>query len=134
MNNEKSSKELIQELYTLFSTFKNRMEDPNFIQIENSLTQLMENQQDMKKEIREMKKQLLNPFDGVIVETKKNTEARLQVEADTEINNKLIEEHKELMRFKAGFTKVGWAFLTGLGGIIVFLITNALDLFKKIGG
>ena len=78
MNNEKSSKELIQDLYTLFSTFKNRMEDPNFIQIENSLTQLMENQQDMKKEIREMKKQLLNPFDGVIVETKKNTEEDLK--------------------------------------------------------
>jgi len=36
MQHEKSPKELIQELYDLFSTFKGRMEDPNFIQIENA--------------------------------------------------------------------------------------------------
>ena len=37
MAQEKTPKELIEELYNLFSTFKGRMEDPNFIQIENAL-------------------------------------------------------------------------------------------------
>lgn len=134
MASEKTPKELIEELYTLFSTFKGRMEDPNFIQIEITLKQLVENQQDMKKEIKELKRQLLSPFDGVIVETKKNTEARLQQEQDESEYLELIEEHKELMRFKQGFTKLGWAFITGIGGIVAFLITNALDLFKKTGG
>lgn len=134
MQHEKSPKELIQELYDLFSTFKGRMEDPNFIQIENTLNQLVENQNDMKREIKEMKRQLLSPFDGVIVETKKNTEARLADEAELEQNKKILEEHKELMRFKSSFVKFGWAFLTGLGGLIVVLLTQALDLFKKIGG
>lgn len=130
MDQDKSPKELIEELYGLFASFKQRMEDPNFIQIENTLNQLIENQAEMKKEMREMKRQLLNPFDGVIVETKKNTEFRNEVENRQVTNAKLIEEHKELMRFKAGFVRLGWVILTGIGGIVTFLITQALNVFK----
>lgn len=131
MNNERTPKELIEELYGLFSSFKQKMEDPNFIQIENTLTQLLESQGDMKKEIRELKKQLLNPFDGVIVETKKNTEFRKEIEQVRISNEKLIDEHKELMRFKAGFVRLGWIILTGIGGVITFLLTQALNIFGK---
>lgn len=130
MDQDKSPKELIEELYGLFASFKQRMEDPNFIQIENTLNQLIENQAEMKKEMREMKRQLLNPFDGVIVETKKNTEFRNEIEDRQITNAKLIEEHKELMRFKAGFVRLGWVILTGIGGIVTFLITQALNVFK----
>jgi hypothetical protein len=131
MSLERSPKELIEELYGLFATFKQKMEDPNFIQIENTLNQLVENQADMKQELKEMKKQLLSPFDGVIVETKKNTEARLdQIEKDKEYAE-LVEEHKELVRFKSGFVKFGWVLLTGIGGILTFLLTNALNIFNK---
>jgi DNA gyrase/topoisomerase IV subunit A len=107
------------------------MEDPNFIQIENTLNQLVENQADMKQELKEMKKQLLSPFDGVIVETKKNTDARLKQIEKEKKDIQLIEEHKELVRFKAGFVKLGWVLLTGLGGILTFLLTNALNIFNK---
>jgi|TARA_R110002124_G_scaffold89538_1_gene228814 hypothetical protein len=134
MAQEKTPKELIEELYNLFSTFKGRMEDPNFIQIENALNKLVENQQDMKREIKEMKRQLLSPFDGVIVETKKNTEARILAEVEEAENQQILEEHKELMRFKSGFVKFAWALLTGIGGLIAILVTQALDLFKKTGG
>ena len=130
MDQDKSPKELIEELYGLFASFKQRMEDPNFIQIENTLNQLIENQAEMKKEMREMKRQLLNPFDGVIVETKKNTEFRNEIENRQITNAKLIEEHKELMRFKAAFVRLGWVILTGIGGIVTFLITQALNVFK----
>ena len=124
MSQERSPKELIEELYGLFATFKQKMEDPNFIQIENTLNQLVENQADMKQ-------QLLSPFDGVIVETKKNTDARLKQIEKEKKDIQLIEEHKELVRFKAGFVKLGWVLLTGLGGILTFLLTNALNIFNK---
>lgn len=131
MSSERSPKELIEEIYGLFATFKQKMEDPNFIQIENTLNQLVENQAEMKAELKAMKKQLLSPFDGVIVETKKNTESRLeQIEKDKEYAI-LIEEHKELVRFKSGFVKLAWVLLTGLGGILTFLLTNALNIFQK---
>ena len=131
MSQERSPKELIEELYGLYASFKQKMEDPSFIQIENTLNQLVENQAEMKAELREMKKQLLSPFDGVIVETKKNTEARLEAIEKAKENADLIEEHKELVRFKAGFVKLGWVLLTGIGGILTFLLTNALNIFNK---
>ena len=131
MSQERSPKELIEELYGLFATFKQKMEDPNFIQIENTLNQLVENQADMKQELKEMKKQLLSPFDGVIVETKKNTDARLKQIEKEKKDIQLIEEHKELVRFKVGFVKLGWVLLTGIGGILTFLLTNALNIFNK---
>ena len=104
------------------------MEDPNFIQIENTLNQLVENQAEMKSEIKEMKRQLLSPFDGVIVETKKNTEYRTEKQEEYSM---LVEEHKALVIFRSVFIKLGWVLLTGVGGILTFLITNALNIFDK---
>ena len=40
---ERNPKELIGELMTLFSSFKTRIEDPNFILIEVTLKQLVDN-------------------------------------------------------------------------------------------
>lgn len=124
MDQEKTPKELIEDMYNLFATFKQRMEDPNFIQIENSLTQLMETQAEMKAEIKELKRQLLNPFDGVIVETKKNTEFRLEQQEKEAAQNAVLEEHKSLVRWKSNVQKVGVAILTSIGAIIAFFLNK----------
>lgn len=128
MNQDKTPKELIEELYGLFASFKQRMEDPNFIQVENTLTQLMENQMEMKTELRELKKQLLNPYDGVIVETRKNTDFRLEQENAQKEYKALVEEHKALVRFKSNATKVGLAILTSAGAVIAFFLNKWLGL------
>ena len=83
MPTERSPQEMILELYDLFSSFKRRIEDPNYIHIENTLEKLVDNQNEMKEEIRGLKKQLLNPFDGVIVENKKNSELILSMKQIT---------------------------------------------------
>lgn len=121
---ERSPQEMILELYDLFSSFKRRIEDPNYIQIENTLEKLVENQNEMKEEIRGLKKQLLNPFDGVIVENKKNSEFREEQEAWKVERDKLIEEHKHLMRWKNGVVKVLIAILTASGAIVTFFLTK----------
>lgn len=126
MQQDKTPKELIQELYDLFSSFKTRMEDPNFIQIENTLSQLVENQSEMKRELRELKKTLLDPNDGVIVATNKNTEFRKDREEKQTEYQDLIEEHKALVRFKSNATKFGVALLTALGGVITFFLNKYL--------
>ena len=122
MNQDRSPQEMILELYDLFSSFKRRIEDPNYIQIENTLEKLMENQNEMKDEIRGLKKQLLNPFDGVIVENKKNSEFRQEQEEWKVERDKLIEEHKSLVRWKNGVVKVLIALLTASGAIVTFLM------------
>jgi hypothetical protein len=124
MNKDRSPQEMILELYDLFSSFKRRIEDPNYIQIENTLEKLVENQDEMKNEIRELKKQLLNPFDGVIVENKKNSDFReAQLEWKDSID-KIIEEHKSLVRWKNMLTKVGIAILTSAGAILTWILSK----------
>lgn len=128
MSQDKTPKELIEELYGLFASFKQRMEDPNFIQVENTLSQLMENQMEMKSELRELKKQLLNPYDGVIVETRKNTDFRLEQEKAQKEYEALVEEHKSLVRFKSNATKFGLAILTSAGAVIAFFLNKWFGL------
>ena len=123
-NQDKSPKELIEDLYVLFSTFKKRMEDPNYIQIENSIQAMMKNQEDLKTEVKELKRQLLNPFDGVIVETKKNTEHRLEEEAEEAQRLSFIEEHRSLVRWKATVTKVSIGVLTSMGAVLTWLLSK----------
>ena len=75
-NPDQSPKELIEGLYKAFESFRRKMEDPSYIQIEGAIKQLMENQNEMKASISDLKQKLLNPYDGIVVETKKNTEFR----------------------------------------------------------
>lgn len=128
MENDKNAQELIQEMYLLFSSFKKRIEDPNYIQIENTLSHLVNSQDEMKDEIRSLKKQLLNPFDGVIVENKKNSDFREAQEAWIEERDKLVEEHRSLVRWKAAVTKISIALLTSVGGVLTWFLS------KYIGG
>ena len=128
MNQDRSPQEMVTELYTLFSSFKKRIEDPNYIQIENTLEQLVKSQEEMKSEVRELKKQLLNPFDGVIVENKKNSEFREAQEAWIKERDDLVEEHKSLVRWKNTITKISIAVLTSAGAILTWFLS------KYIGG
>lgn len=124
--NQKDNKELVLELLNAFNSFKQRLEDPNYMQMENAIRQMMEGQKDMREDISELKRQLLNPFDGVIVETRKNTEFREALEEREDTNDRLIEEHKSLMRWKSNMQKVAIAIGTSAGAIITWLISTFL--------
>lgn len=126
-NPDQSPKELIEGLYKAFESFRRKMEDPSYIQIEGAIKQLMENQNEMKASISDLKQKLLNPYDGIVVETKKNTEFReSQEELETKMD-KIIEEHNDLVKWKTTITKVFWALLTGLGGLVTYIVTNFLN-------
>ncbi len=123
-NQDKSPKELIEDLYDLFSTFKKRMEDPNYIQIENSIQTMVKNQEELKTEVKELKRQLLNPFDGVIVETRTNTEHRIEGEAAEAQRLSHIEEHKALVRWKSSVVKISIGLLTSIGAVLTWLLSK----------
>lgn len=124
--NHKDNKELVLELLNAFNSFKQKLEDPNYMQMENALRQMMEGQKEMREDISELKRQLLNPFDGVIVETRKNTEYREDQEEWASERERLIEEHKALMRWKSNVQKIGIAIGTSAGAIITWLISTFL--------
>jgi hypothetical protein len=127
--NNSSNRELVLELLQAFNAFKQKLEDPNYIQLEMAIKQMMENQKEMKDDITELKRQLLNPYDGVIVETQRNSDHRREVAAMEAERLKMMEEHKSLVRWKANFQKVTVAVLTSAGAVIAWVLSEFV--FKK---
>ena len=123
-SDNQSPKELVEGLYRAFDSFRRKMEDPSYIQLEASIKQLIDNQNEMKAEVRELKKQLLNPNDGIVVAVNKNTSFRLKTEDNEDEYNEFMREHKELMKFKSGVTKIMWGIASGIGSLIIYYLTK----------
>jgi hypothetical protein len=121
---DKSNAELVKELIDAFTELKTKLEDPNRLYLENSIKQLIENQNDMKEAISGLKKEILNPYSGVVVETIKNTEFRQKMEEKGDLGIDLLTEHKELMKWKSTITRMGWILISTVLGMMAFLITG----------
>ena len=100
------------------------MEDPNYVQIEATLKQLIDNQSDMKEDVSELKKRLLNPFDGAIVEIRKNTDFRRDYEKSERDLEKMAEEHRNILKWKSSITRLSWAILTSLGAVGTWILSK----------
>lgn len=125
---DKSNSELVKELLEAFASLKQKMEDPGYVQLEGSIKQLIENQSEMKDDISELKKRLLNPFDGAIVEINKNTEFRKEQEKKQKDYESLLEQHKDLVKWKSNFVKIFWTVFTTAVGVIAYMLT---EMIKK---
>ena len=123
---EKSNEELLKELMVAFASLKQKMEDPNYIALDNSIKTMMENQRDMKADVKDLKKKLLNPVDGVIVNTNKNTEFRIEYLKLKDERDKLEDDVKHLLGWKSSYIKIFWALFTAALGVITFLIGESI--------
>ena len=123
---EKSNEELLKELMVAFSSLKQKMEDPNYIALDNSIKAMMENQRDMKIDVKDLKKRLLNPVDGVIVNTNKNTEFRIDYLKLQDERDKLEDDVKHLLSWKSSYIKIFWALFTAALGVLTFLIGESI--------
>jgi hypothetical protein len=124
MASDKSNSELVRELLEAFTSLKAKMEDPNYVQLEASIKQVIGNQNDMKEDVSELKKRLLNPYDGAIVEISKNTDFRKEQERNQSEYDKLVDQHKELIQWKSTYTKIFWTLFTAAIGVIGYMVTN----------
>jgi hypothetical protein len=123
---EKSNEDLLKELMVAFSSLKQKMEDPNYIALDNSIKAMMENQRDMKIDVKDLKKRLLNPIDGVIVNTNKNTEFRIDYLKLQDERDKLEDDVKHLLSWKSSYIKIFWALFTAALGVLTFLIGESI--------
>lgn len=128
MEDNRSNKDIIKELLESFISLKQKMEDPSYIQLDTSIHQLIKNQEDMKKDMSDLKERLLNPYDGAIVEIRKNTEFRQMQEKKEKEYEKLLEEHKDVVKWKSNFTKAFWVLFTTATGVLAFILT---EIFNK---
>lgn len=130
MNDDRSNQDIIKELLESFSSLKQKMEDPSYIHLDTSIKQLIQNQEDMKEDMSDLKRRLLNPYDGAIVEIRKNTEFRQEQEGLKDEYETLRKEHAEIVKWKNNTTKFFWWFFTTTTGIIAYIL---IEIFKNNG-
>lgn len=123
----RTNEELIKELIESFSNLKQKMEDPGYVHLEGSIQQLIKSQEEMKKDMSDLKSRLLNPYDGAIVEIRKNTEFRQDFQKREREFDTLIEEHKGLIRWKSNVQKIGVALLSSIGAVIVWFLSEFIS-------
>ena len=78
--------------------------------------------EDVKEDISDLKYTLLNPDNGVIVNTNKNTEFREEMQSNEKDFQKQMAEVEELKRWKEGVTKALWIIFGSLVAIVARIL------------
>jgi hypothetical protein len=114
--------DMMNDILDALEVIKTKLPNGEMKIIQEKISNIESSQEDMLDDLRQIKKQLLDPDDGIVVRVNKNTEFRKQKEDDAKEYSKIIDEHKELMGWKSTITKVLWILFTTLAGLISMLI------------
>jgi predicted nucleic acid-binding Zn-ribbon protein len=83
--------------------------------------------EDMKEDMSDLKYTLLNPENGVIVNTNKNTEWRQQMQANQKEFDEQMAKIKEIENWKAGVTRALWVIFGILASVIIRMLMMHSD-------
>jgi predicted nucleic acid-binding Zn-ribbon protein len=115
-----TQKQLLETVLSELSSIKQHM--PN-----GELKQMQKDMEDLKEDMSDLKYTLLNPENGVIVNTNKNTDFRKEMQAgEREFQHKLS-ELEELKRWKDGVSKALWIIFTVLAGLVIRMLAEISD-------
>lgn len=110
-----TQKEVLDELLGEIKHIKTHM--PN-----GELKQMARDFESMKEDLSELKYTLLNPENGVIVNTNRNTEYRKELENnEVDFRNKLM-EIEDLKRWKETVTRALWIIFGILATVIIRML------------
>lgn len=82
------------------------------------LKQMQRDLEEMKEDISDLKFTMLNPENGVIVNTNKNTDFRLQMQSNEKEFRTQMLEVEDLKRWKASVNKALWIIFSVLASLI----------------
>ena len=121
-----TQKEVLDTLLSEIKHIKTHM--PN-----GELKQMAKDFEKMKDDVSDLKFTLLNPDDGVIVNTNKNTENRVYHEAKAEVYNQNVLRLNELQNWKTGVNRALWIIFGILATVIIrMLIVHSEQVGQQI--
>lgn len=115
-----TQKEILESVLLEIKHIKTHM--PN-----GELKQMQKDMQELKEDISDMKYTLLNPDNGVIVNTNKNTEFRQQLQSNQKEFDEKMSEVESIKRWKEGVTRALWIIFGALATIIIRMIMMHSD-------
>jgi chromosome segregation ATPase len=118
MSQNREIPELIQDILNQLNSMQSQLPNGELKIIQINIQELRHAQSEMKQDLSELKRKLLDPEDGVIVKVNQNTKHRLDHEEDERANQELLLEHAELVKWKGSVTKALWIIFSALVGIL----------------
>jgi len=117
-----TNKEILEEIEFL----KTKLPNGEFALLKKSVEDLSGGQEALKSSIRELKQQLLDPDNGVVVRVNRNSEFRKDSEQRGPLCQQSFENMEDnvnsILGWKDGVTKALWILFTGIAGIIVKIL------------
>ena len=91
------------------------------------LKQMQKDIQELKEDVSDMKYTLLNPDNGVIVNTNKNSEFRQSMQANQKDFDSQMAKISEIEHWKQGVTRALWIIFGIMAGIIIRMLMMHSD-------
>ncbi len=117
----------LERILEELSSMKSKMPNGELKVIQSSIEELKHSQADIKSDVSEMKRRLLDPESGVVVRLNQNTQYIEDKKELEDYYEEIIDQHKELLSFKNTMTKAMWIVFTALVGILtkMMFFTNS---------
>ena len=114
-----TNKEILEEIEFL----KKKLPNGEFALLKKSVEDLSSGQEALKLSIRELKQQLLDPDNGVVVRVNRNSEFRKDSEARGPLCQQSFENMEDnvnsILGWKDNVSKALWILFTGIAGLII---------------
>ena len=114
-----TNKEILEEIEFL----KTKLPNGEFALLKKSVEDLSGGQEALKSSIRELKQQLLDPDNGVVVRVNRNSDFRKESEQRGPLCQQSFENMEDnvnsILGWKDGVTKALWILFTGIAGLII---------------
>ena len=112
-----------KEILEAVEILKSQMPNGNIALLQQAIEDLQKSNDGVKLSIRELKKQLLDPDNGVVVRVNRNSEFRKDSEkrgplCEQSFNN-MEDSVQDIISWKDNVTKALWIMFTGIIGLIL---------------
>ena len=117
-----TNKEILEEIEFL----KTKLPNGEFALLKKSVEDLSGGQEALKSSIRELKQQLLDPDNGVVVRVNRNSDFRKDSEQRGPLCQQSFENMEDnvnsMLGWKDNVSRALWILFTGIAGIIVKIL------------
>ena len=114
-----TNKEILEEIEFL----KTKLPNGEFALLKKSVEDLSSGQESLKASIRELKLQLLDPDNGVVVRVNRNSDFRKESEQRGPLCqqsfNDMQDSVQDIISWKDNVTKALWIMFTGIAGLLI---------------
>ena len=114
-----TNKEILEEIEFL----KTKLPNGEFALLKKSVEDLHGGQETLRSSIRELKQQLLDPDNGVVVRVNRNSEFRKDSEQRGPLCQQSFENMEDsvntILGWKDNVTRALWILFTGIAGLII---------------